>query len=192
MLSMTCGTRNCPSQSLSPSSRASNLRLRIQRSICRRLQNRRLPVLRQSRQPRAQKTRRHRLLLMILGPTGAACKRITTLKIRQQQNNLPIRQAIPVRRLKARSTLMPLPSLLSRAKRVCHCGNILITRKHSVYMYPTDSSIKSAKRKSSVVRRYSDFAWLLECLLKKYPFRQVPLLPPKRLAGMTLSGMLAI
>ncbi|ORY76044.1 hypothetical protein BCR37DRAFT_383602 [Protomyces lactucae-debilis] len=43
-------------------------------------------------------------------------------------------------------------------------------------------AIKSAKRKSNVVRRYSDFAWLLECLLKKYPFRQVPLLPPKRLA----------
>ncbi|CCG81644.1 Sorting nexin Mvp1 [Taphrina deformans PYCC 5710] len=42
--------------------------------------------------------------------------------------------------------------------------------------------LTSAKRKSSVVRRYSDFAWLLECLLKQYPFRQIPLLPPKRLA----------
>lgn len=49
--------------------------------------------------------------------------------------------------------------------------------------------VKSAKRKSSVIRRYSDFAWLLECLLKQYPFRQIPLLPPKRLAGMNLTGI---
>ncbi|KAG5358499.1 Sorting nexin MVP1 [Yarrowia sp. B02] len=34
----------------------------------------------------------------------------------------------------------------------------------------------------TVIRRYSDFAWLQDYLLKKYCFRQVPLLPPKRLA----------
>ncbi|KAK9469010.1 hypothetical protein V1512DRAFT_274211 [Lipomyces arxii] len=33
-----------------------------------------------------------------------------------------------------------------------------------------------------VVRRYSDFVWLLNCLLKRYPFRILPLLPPKRFA----------
>ncbi|PVH21786.1 hypothetical protein CXQ85_000777 [Candidozyma haemuli] len=31
-----------------------------------------------------------------------------------------------------------------------------------------------------VTRRYSDFAWLLEFLLKKYPFRVIPGLPPKK------------
>ncbi|CCE63726.1 hypothetical protein TPHA_0F02450 [Tetrapisispora phaffii CBS 4417] len=31
----------------------------------------------------------------------------------------------------------------------------------------------------SVIRRYSDFLWLRNVLLKKYPFRIIPLLPPK-------------
>lgn len=39
------------------------------------------------------------------------------------------------------------------------------------------------KGRFKVVRRYSDFVWLLECLQKKYPFRLLPILPPKRLAG---------
>ena len=43
--------------------------------------------------------------------------------------------------------------------------------------------VSSARRGSKVVRRYSDFVWLLDCLYKRYPFRQLPLLPPKRVAG---------
>lgn len=35
----------------------------------------------------------------------------------------------------------------------------------------------------SVVRRYLDFVWLLEFLLKKYPFRVIPGLPPKKFNG---------
>lgn len=35
-----------------------------------------------------------------------------------------------------------------------------------------------------VVRRYSDFVWLLEFLLKKYPLRVIPGLPPKKFTGM--------
>ncbi|KAK6201615.1 Mvp1 protein [Scheffersomyces amazonensis] len=31
-----------------------------------------------------------------------------------------------------------------------------------------------------VIRRYSDFVWLLEFLLQKYPFRVIPGLPPKK------------
>jgi len=42
--------------------------------------------------------------------------------------------------------------------------------------------VVSSRRGSSVVRRYSDFVWLLDCLHKRYPFRQLPLLPPKRVA----------
>lgn len=42
--------------------------------------------------------------------------------------------------------------------------------------------VASVRRNSKVVRRYSDFVWLLDCLHKRYPFRQLPLLPPKRLA----------
>lgn len=34
-----------------------------------------------------------------------------------------------------------------------------------------------------VTRRYSDFVWLLEYLLQKYPFRVIPGLPPKKFSG---------
>jgi sorting nexin-8 len=43
--------------------------------------------------------------------------------------------------------------------------------------------ITSSRRNSKVIRRYSDFTWLLDCLHKRYPFRQLPLLPPKRVAS---------
>lgn len=33
----------------------------------------------------------------------------------------------------------------------------------------------------SVIRRYSDFVWLQEVLLKRYPFRLIPELPPKKI-----------
>ncbi|KAI5368271.1 putative AH/BAR domain superfamily, sorting nexin-8/Mvp1, PX domain superfamily [Septoria linicola] len=42
--------------------------------------------------------------------------------------------------------------------------------------------VASIRRNSKVIRRYSDFVWLLDCLHKRYPFRQLPLLPPKRVA----------
>jgi sorting nexin-8 len=34
-----------------------------------------------------------------------------------------------------------------------------------------------------VLRRYSDFLWLQELLLKRYPFRTVTSLPPKKAVG---------
>lgn len=40
--------------------------------------------------------------------------------------------------------------------------------------------VSSQRRASKVIRRYSDFVWLLDCLHKRYPFRVLPLLPPKR------------
>lgn len=42
--------------------------------------------------------------------------------------------------------------------------------------------VASSRRGTKVIRRYSDFVWLLDCLHKRYPFRQLPLLPPKRVA----------
>ncbi|KAK6904423.1 hypothetical protein I203_105236 [Kwoniella mangroviensis CBS 8507] len=42
--------------------------------------------------------------------------------------------------------------------------------------------VESDKRSSGPVsRRYSDFVWLLDCLIKRYPFRLLPSLPPKRI-----------
>ncbi|KAK9703473.1 Sorting nexin mvp1 [Basidiobolus ranarum] len=43
--------------------------------------------------------------------------------------------------------------------------------------------VESKQRLSSVVRRYSDFWWLLEVLTRRYPSRMLPTLPPKRIGG---------
>ncbi|KAI9742085.1 MAG: Sorting nexin mvp1 [Cirrosporium novae-zelandiae] len=59
----------------------------------------------------------------------------------------------------------------------------LIPEKEGIFMFQhRNYEVKSVRRGTSVVRRYSDFVWLLDCLHKRYPFRQLPLLPPKRLA----------
>ncbi|KAK3821589.1 MAG: hypothetical protein J3Q66DRAFT_333700 [Benniella sp.] len=41
--------------------------------------------------------------------------------------------------------------------------------------------VESKSRHTTVLRRYSDFWWLLETLSKRFPFRILPNLPPKRL-----------
>ncbi|PYH45599.1 sorting nexin Mvp1 [Aspergillus saccharolyticus JOP 1030-1] len=59
----------------------------------------------------------------------------------------------------------------------------LLPEKEGMFMFQhRNYEVKSARRGSTVVRRYSDFVWLLDCLHKRYPFRQLPLLPPKRIA----------
>ena len=62
----------------------------------------------------------------------------------------------------------------------------------------TDSNINSTKdantstgtktrgkgsNETKVVRRYSDFAWLADALMRKYPYRMIPPLPPKKFAS---------
>ncbi|ODV58653.1 Mvp1p [Ascoidea rubescens DSM 1968] len=49
---------------------------------------------------------------------------------------------------------------------------------HNAPLADTDSN-----NGRKVIRRYSDFVWLLEILLKKYPFRLIPELPPKKFSG---------
>ncbi len=62
----------------------------------------------------------------------------------------------------------------------------LLPEKEGRFMFQhRNYEVKSARRASTVIRRYSDFVWLLDCLHKRYPFRQLPLLPPKRVAGKT-------
>ncbi|KAL8934713.1 MAG: hypothetical protein Q9211_005083 [Gyalolechia sp. 1 TL-2023] len=59
----------------------------------------------------------------------------------------------------------------------------LLPEKEGVFMFQhRNYEVKSARRASTVIRRYSDFVWLLDCLHKRYPFRLLPLLPPKRVA----------
>lgn len=43
--------------------------------------------------------------------------------------------------------------------------------------------VESEKLGSKVLRRFSDFYWIWEVLLKRYPFRILPNLPPKKLGG---------
>ncbi|KAF2466104.1 sorting nexin mvp1 [Lindgomyces ingoldianus] len=58
-----------------------------------------------------------------------------------------------------------------------------IAEKEGMFMFQhRNYEVSSARRSSKVIRRYSDFVWLLDCLHKRYPFRQLPLLPPKRVA----------
>lgn len=60
----------------------------------------------------------------------------------------------------------------------------LLPEKEGMFMFQhRNYEVKSARRGSTVIRRYSDFVWLLDCLQKRYPFRQLPLLPPKRISG---------
>lgn len=60
----------------------------------------------------------------------------------------------------------------------------LLPEKEGIFMFQHHNyQVTSIRRGSQVVRRYSDFVWLLDCLHKRYPFRQLPLLPPKRVAG---------
>jgi sorting nexin-8 len=60
----------------------------------------------------------------------------------------------------------------------------MLPEKEGMFMFQhRNYEVKSIRRGSSVVRRYSDFVWLLDCLQKRYPFRRIPLLPPKRVSG---------
>ncbi|PHH81408.1 hypothetical protein CDD82_840 [Ophiocordyceps australis] len=59
----------------------------------------------------------------------------------------------------------------------------LMPEKEGIFLFQHHNyEVASQRRGSKVVRRYSDFVWLLDCLHKRYPFRVLPLLPPKRVA----------
>lgn len=59
-----------------------------------------------------------------------------------------------------------------------------IPEKEGMFMFQhRNYEVTSPRRNSKVIRRYSDFVWLLDCLHKRFPFRQLPLLPPKRVAS---------
>lgn len=65
-----------------------------------------------------------------------------------------------------------------------HVQITLLPEKEGMFMFQHHNyQVTSTRRGSKVVRRYSDFVWLLDCLQKRYPFRQIPLLPPKRVGG---------
>lgn len=60
----------------------------------------------------------------------------------------------------------------------------MLPEKEGLFLFQhRNYEVSSTRRNSKVTRRYSDFVWLLDCLHKRYPFRQLPLLPPKRVAS---------
>lgn len=61
--------------------------------------------------------------------------------------------------------------------------NVLDEKEGMFLFQHRNYEVSSVRRGSKVIRRYSDFVWLLDCLHKRYPFRQLPLLPPKRMAS---------
>ena len=75
----------------------------------------------------------------------------------------------------------PLPRAASGVEEVITVTSL--PEKEGMFMFQhRNYEVTSARRNSKVIRRYSDFVWLLDCLHKRYPFRQLPLLPPKRVA----------
>ncbi|KAK2748165.1 Sorting nexin mvp1 [Myotisia sp. PD_48] len=59
----------------------------------------------------------------------------------------------------------------------------MLPEKEGLFLFQhRNYEVKSSRRATSVIRRYSDFVWLVDCLQKRFPFRQIPLLPPKRVS----------
>lgn len=57
----------------------------------------------------------------------------------------------------------------------------LLPEKEGIFLFQHHCyHVINVQKGHKVVRRFSDFVWLLDCLQKRFPFRQLPLLPPKR------------
>ncbi|KFH71195.1 hypothetical protein MVEG_01497 [Podila verticillata NRRL 6337] len=56
--------------------------------------------------------------------------------------------------------------------------------KEGIFIFKhTNYVVESKNRQCTVIRRYSDFCFLLDILEKRYPYRMLPQLPPKRLGA---------
>ncbi|KAI9491369.1 hypothetical protein BDB00DRAFT_789625 [Zychaea mexicana] len=56
-------------------------------------------------------------------------------------------------------------------------------REGFIFFKHVNYIVESQKRSSIVLRRFSDFWWLMEVLGRRYPFRALPTLPPKKVGG---------
>lgn len=84
---------------------------------------------------------------------------------------------------KVRDTYKPLTSDIVTIEQLPDREGLLF--KHTNYLVRHLVELPHAESNSdrSVVRRYSDFVWLQEVLLKRYPFRLIPELPPKKIGS---------
>ena len=89
------------------------------------------------------------------------------------------------------------PQAATRRQQVSHGAQEVLSvttlpEKEGPFLFQyRNYEIASSRRSVKVIRRYSDFVWLLDCLHKRYPFRLLPLLPPKSLSGESLTFLLA-
>ncbi|CAO3696253.1 unnamed protein product [Rhizopus stolonifer] len=61
--------------------------------------------------------------------------------------------------------------------------SITVAEKEGFLFPHVNYWVQSSHRQTSVRRRFSDFYWFWETLMKRYPFRLIPSLPPKRFSG---------
>ncbi|KAI8337324.1 hypothetical protein BD560DRAFT_440274 [Blakeslea trispora] len=66
-----------------------------------------------------------------------------------------------------------------------HVSVALALEKEGFLFKHVNYELESRKLKTKVLRRFSDFWWLWEVLLRRYPYRIIPCLPPKKLGGRT-------
>lgn len=64
-----------------------------------------------------------------------------------------------------------------------HITVLRTSEKEGFLFKHVNYEVESEKLGSKVLRRFSDFYWLWEVLLKRYQFRILPNLPPKKLGG---------
>ncbi|CAD6886576.1 unnamed protein product [Tilletia controversa] len=98
--------------------------------------------------------------------------------------------------------IVPMPTVRLSSSPTSESTNVVVQlfTQHNTYIISTppsglvglaDSAIvqhhTDAGRQIEVERRYSDFTWLADILIKRYPFRCLPSLPPKRVT-MPLPG----
>ncbi|AET38556.1 Mvp1p Ecym_3042 [Eremothecium cymbalariae DBVPG len=82
-----------------------------------------------------------------------------------------------------RKTYNPLSSDIVVVEEILEREGLLF--KHTNYLVKHLIALPNTTPSSNrtVIRRYSDFNWLQEVLLKKYPFRMIPELPPKKIGA---------
>ncbi|CCD23933.1 Mvp1p NDAI_0C02730 [Naumovozyma dairenensis CBS 421] len=84
---------------------------------------------------------------------------------------------------KIRKTYKPLDYDIIAIEEIPEREGLLFKHANYSVKHLVDLPHVDSPKDKSVIRRYSDFVWLQEILLRRYPFRMVPELPPKRIGS---------
>lgn len=84
---------------------------------------------------------------------------------------------------KIRKTYRPLDADIIVVEEIPEREGLLFKHANYLVKHLVTLPSSSPSEDRTVVRRYSDFLWLREILLKRYPFRMIPELPPKRIGS---------